>query len=126
MKYKFFTEKELACPCCGIADMDDEFMENLEAMRDVLDFPFIISSGYRCPKYNQKISTTGADGPHTTGRAVDIVVFGEQAYELIAAADSWGMAGIGVCQKGEISKRFIHLDNLQGHEGYPRPRVWGY
>lgn len=126
MNKKYFTEKELACHCCGVAKMDGEFMEQLEAMREVLDFPFVISSGYRCPKHNQNISTTGSDGPHTLGRAVDIVISGEKAFELIVAADTWGMTGIGVSQKGEMNKRFIHLDNLQKREGYPRPWVWSY
>ena len=126
MKYKFFTEKELACHCCGVAKMECEFMEQLEGMREVLDFPFVISSGYRCPKHNQKVSTTSSDGPHTLGRAVDIVISGEKAFELIVAADTWGMTGIGVSQKGEMNKRFIHLDNLQKREGFPRPWVWSY
>lgn len=126
MSWKYFSENELACPCCGQCEMDCEFMENLEGIRDILEFPFVISSGYRCPEYNEKISPTGRDGPHTLGRAVDIAVFGEKAYELIAAADSWGMSGIGVKQCGEYAGRFVHLDNLDKNEGWPRPRVWSY
>ncbi len=101
-------------------------MEKLIALREHLDFPFIITSAYRCPEYNQKVSTTGPNGSHTTGRAIDIAVYGEQAYKLIRYAPQFKFNGIGVSQTGSHRSRFIHLDDLTRVDGYPRPWVWGY
>lgn len=103
--------------------MDDEFMELMDEMREELGFPFIVSSAYRCPDHNDAISTTGRDGPHTTGRAIDIAVDRENAYLLLALAFAKGFTGIGVKQKG--SGRFIHLDTLTPEESL-RPTIWSY
>jgi uncharacterized protein YcbK (DUF882 family) len=103
--------------------MHPDFMSKLVALRAYLNFPFVLSSAFRCPEHNSAVSSTGSVGPHTTGRAVDIVVRGEQAYEVLANAARFGFTGIGVNQKG--GSRFIHLDDLESPE-YPRPGVWSY
>ena len=82
--------------------------------------PFIITSGYRTPAHNNAVSTTGFNGPHTTGKAADIVVDARQAYILMKEALKMKcFRGIGV------GKGFIHLDTLLPIEK-PRPRLWGY
>lgn len=125
MTYKYFTDKELACqggPCCGGEQkMNTVFMNKLDQIRHRLGFPLRVTSGYRCPAHNANISHTGTTGPHTTGRAVDIAIQGEDAFKLIEIAMAFGMTGIGVSQKG--NKRFIHIDDL---EHGLRPRVWSY
>lgn len=127
MDWQYFTEDELKCRCgCGNADMELGFMERLVALREYLGFPFIITSAYRCAEYNQKVSTTGSNGSHTTGRAIDIAVYGEQAYNLISHALQFQFHGIGVSQTGTHRSRFIHLDDLTRVDGFPRPWVWGY
>ena len=119
---KHFTDKELSCRCgCGKTDMDEEFMRKLEAMRENADFPFSITSGIRCGSHNNNISSTGFDGPHTTGQAVDIAVDRHRAFIVMDLAFQYGMTGIGVKQRGE--GRFIHVDDL--HEGV-RPTIWSY
>ncbi|MFO1259072.1 MAG: D-Ala-D-Ala carboxypeptidase family metallohydrolase [Gammaproteobacteria bacterium] len=127
MNLVYFSETELRCKCgCGQVKMNSSFLEKLIALREQLGFPFIITSAYRCPKHNQQASSTGIDGPHTTGRAIDIAVSGEKAYKLIQAAPAFNMTGIGVKQAGPHASRFIHLDDLQSKDGFPRPWVWGY
>ena len=111
-----FTEEEFKCPCCGEAPMDQSFMESLDFVRDTLGFPFIITSGYRCPDYNDSISSTGRDGPHTTGKAADIALsYGRarQALDLLVHEFN----GLGLKQHGD--GRFIHVDLLES-------RVWTY
>lgn len=103
--------------------MHPDFMSKLVALRTYLDFPFPVSSAFRCPEHNQRVSSTGANGPHTTGRAIDIAVRGEQAYEIVSQAARFGFTGIGVAQKG--GGRFIHLDDLE-YPDAPRPWVWSY
>lgn len=103
--------------------MSPDFMAKLVALRVFLDFPFPLSSAFRCPEHNNRVSSTGFDGPHTTGRSVDIAVSGNQAYEILANAPRFGFTGIGVHQRG--GNRFIHLDDLQAPD-FPRPWVWSY
>lgn len=123
--FNYETDKMLACPCCGKRGMDDDFMKKLDILRQWVDFPLSISSGYRCPKYNAKLSSTGETGPHTTGKAVDIPISGEKALEMVGEAITLGFSGVGVKQKGPHNKRFIHLDTLGPDEG-PRPWIWSY
>lgn len=127
---KHFTPGEFACKCgeCGSTgnEMDLDFISLLDQLRTRQDHAMIITSGYRCPEYNSRISSTGFDGPHTTGRAADVGVSGEQAFNLVKQCSLGGwMSGIGINQKGSHDKRFIHLDNLEGPD-HPRPRIWTY
>lgn len=127
MTWQYFADKELQCKCgCGQANMQPNFMKKLIALREYLEFPFTITSAYRCPQYNDKVSSTGKQGPHTTGRAIDIAVFGEQAYQLLRYAPCFQFTGMGVKQTGSHTQRFIHIDDLTVDDGFPRPWVWGY
>lgn len=120
-----FTPAEMACKCgCGKADMDHAFMLKLQAVRDVVG-PLVVSSGYRCSKHNAAVSSTGLNGPHTTGKAADLRCFGKQAHEVLVQAMFHYFTGIGVAQKGPRNSRFIHLDTLTPDEG-PRPWCWSY
>jgi zinc D-Ala-D-Ala carboxypeptidase len=104
--------------------IDTVFLEKLDELRERCGFPFVISSGYRCPTHNAAVSSTGKSGPHTTGRAADIAVSHGQAFTVLAEALQMGFTGIGVQQKG--GSRFIHLDMLPNGPGQPRPTVWSY
>lgn len=127
MSYDFFPEDELKCKCgCDSAYMDANFMRKLISLREAANFKFPLTSAYRCPIHNHSISSTGMDGPHTTGRAVDIQVYGAQAHWILAHAGMHGMTGIGIKQKGEYGTRFIHVDDLDNERRQPRPWVWTY
>lgn len=119
----YFNESELACPCCGETAYNDETLVKLNALRHECGFPFIVSSAYRCRSYNNR---KGYTQTHATGHAIDIVVSHDRAYEVLTKARQFGFTGIGVSQKGEPSKRFIHLDDLPNAVGRPRPHVWSY
>lgn len=123
------TRAELACNCCGQAHMDERFLDRLIALRRRLGFQFIINSGYRCPDHNERVALEQAspnpkrDGPHTTGRAVDIKLNGERVFELMQFAPAFGMTGFGLKQHGSYARRYVHLDDL---ENELRPRIWTY
>ena len=121
-----FTERELACPCCGINRMVTPFMAKVEAMRSVFGKPLTVSRAYSCSKHNMEVSKTGPNGPHTTGHAIDIVISGEDDYALLDIALTIGFNGIGINQKGPMDKRFLHFDDLQNSPTVPRPRIWSY
>jgi uncharacterized protein YcbK (DUF882 family) len=123
-----FNTDELRCKCgrCDFPGMDGLFMDKIEHMRTVMDRPFVVTSAYRCSTHNQSVSSTGPRGPHTTGRAMDIALFGQDAYDLTELSMRLGITGLGFKQHGSRGRRFIHLDDLTEAEGFPRPRVWSY
>jgi zinc D-Ala-D-Ala carboxypeptidase len=119
-----FTRAELACRCgCGRMEIPLAEVERLERVRIKCGFPFSITSGYRCPEHNVKVSSTGLEGPHTKA-AFDIAVIGNQALDVIRFALEEGFTGIGVKQHG--SGRLIHLDALPAAQRQPRPWIWSY
>lgn len=118
-----FAVDEFRCRCCGLALMDETFLTALDHIRSTVDQPLIVTSGYRCPDYNDRVAQTGRTGPHTTGRAVDLLISGSLAFKVIDLAIGYGITGIGVQQHGPHEKRYVHLDNLLGPT---RPWVWSY
>lgn len=119
----YFKAHELQCHHCNQCGMDSEFMLKLDRMRHVLEIPMHLSSAYRCPEHNNNVSNTAYDGPHTTGKAVDILVYGELAWKTLKIAMLAEFKGIGVSQKGRKTKRFIHVDDIDDES---RPSVWSY
>lgn len=119
----YFTYEELKCPHCGKEHMNDYFMEKLNALRQYANFPFPLSSAFRCVE-NEHLHGRSGNSAHTLGRAVDIKVSHEHAYFILRHAADYGFTGIGVQQKDD--GRFIHLDDFQGDDDQPRPTVWSY
>ena|SRR3990167_540264 len=121
---QYFKKNELECKCgCGQALMDKNFLSKLDSLRWRYNQPIVLSSAYRCPDHNEKVSSTGRTGPHTTGKAVDIRVSGVRAHCLLILACQLQFKGIGVSQKGKHGSRFIHVDDV---DDYTRPAVWSY
>ena len=120
--YKYFTEEELKCKHTGQCDMDWAFMQTVERIRERCGFPFKVSSAYRSPEHpiEAKKSTPGA---HSSGKAMDILVNGEQAMTLVKIALEEGINRIGVAQKGDRASRFIHIDMDNSRA---TPRIWSY
>jgi len=124
---KNFSSNEMMCHCgCGDADMDEDFMKQLQGIREEMNRPLKISSAVRCEKHNMKVSSTGKNGPHVHRKAADIVISGADALRLIDVARKHGISGVGISQRGEHAKRFVHIDTLSGDDGHPRPTVWTY
>jgi uncharacterized protein YcbK (DUF882 family) len=124
VKWQYFTRDEFECRCgCGTNLIDDDIITRLDVVRKRVGFAMTVTSGYRCPNYNKRVSTTGENGPHTTGRAADIRVSGDRAFRLVRTAFEEGFTGIGVMQRGGTDSRFVHLDDLVLG---PRPRIWSY
>lgn len=121
---RYFKPDEFRCKgtsCCNHSlVIDPKFLKMLDALRHQFGKPMVITSGYRCPAHNQAVSSSGPNGPHTSGKACDIAVQGEQAYRLVKLAMLIGFEGIGVNQKG--TGRFIHLDTIKDR----RPAIWSY
>ena len=130
MLTKNFSSAEMMCSCgCGSDDMDQDFMTILQNIREEMNRPLKISSGVRCAKHNSLVSSTGNNGPHvprTKGTmASDILISGADALRLIDIARKHGVSGVGISQRGNHAKRFIHIDILSDSH-HPRPTVWTY
>ena len=122
---KNFAKGELMCRHCGKMEIPQRYCDMLQALRDALGKPLIITSGYRCPEYNKMVSGTGVNGPHTKG-AFDILAAGDFALQIVVQAAKLGFTGIGLRQHGAHETRFVHVDALPLALGRPRPWVWTY
>lgn len=123
---EFFSRSEWACQHCGRCEVDETFVMRIDELRRKYGMPLRITSGYRCPEHNAAVSSTGHDGPHTTGRAVDLAVSRGDAYQVLKIAMAMGgFSGFGFAQRG--SGRFLHIDDLRNDETVgPRPTIWSY
>ena len=101
---KNFDIHEFDCKCgCNENKMDNKFLEKIDNARDIAGVPFIINSGYRCPKHNSKIGSTSDN--HTKGVAADIkCTNGPTRIKILYGLIKAGFKRIG------IHKKFIHAD----------------
>ena len=101
---KNFTTNEMKCPCCKECDMNQEFMNNLQSLREICAFGFKINSAYRCEKHNSSVSKN-TRGQHAQGLAVDISMKDRyKRFKLLKEAII-----NGYFKDIAISKTFIHL-----------------
>ena len=118
-KWEYFSVEEMMCPCgCGKADMNDSFMYKLVRVREELGKPMVVTSGYRCEEYNEKIGGV-KNSAHTKGRAADISITGMEEVDqvrLLEYAIHFNIRGLGINDK---KSHFIHLDDT-------RSRLWSY
>jgi zinc D-Ala-D-Ala carboxypeptidase len=124
-KYENFSADEFACQCgCGQVEMDPDFIQTLQEIRKQFG-PMAISSGYRCRNHPVERRKKGKNpGAHVTGQACDVRVYGESAWRLLRVTANFPeIRGIGVSQKGDRKRRFIHLDTTAGTN---RPWIWSY
>lgn len=123
---RHFTQAEFNCSHTGENHMNLSFVEILDEFRDDLQFPFIITSGYRDPTHPVE-ARKAAPGVHTSGVAADIALHGNQAMALVSRAlQHPAISGVGVKQHGDVDTRFIHLDAGAAMPNRPRPWLWSY
>ena len=115
-----FTPDEFRCSCCNRLEISSDIMDLLQAARNELG-PLQITSAYRCPQHNSKVSKTGENGPHTTGLAVDIHVSNSQHRKQLIDYFTTKVTGL------RVAKTFLHLDSLTPEKGFEmRPNAWKY
>lgn len=74
-----FSEHEFACQdgfcphCGGAGPVDSVLVDVVQEIRDELDMPLKITSGFRCPTYNRTIGSKDTS-QHCRGRAADIAI----------------------------------------------------
>ena len=124
-----FLPREFACKCgkCGGKNLIVvDFVMDLQELRTRAARPLIISSGYRCPQHVSE-KKKSAPGPHQTGLAADIVCFGDSADFILKIVYDMGLfRGKGIHQKGDVSSRFLHVDQAPTEAYRQRPWIWSY
>lgn len=100
---RYFKIDEFNCEC-GKNEMDKEFVEQLDKVREYALTPFVISSGWRCLKHNKEVGGSEIS-PHLKGLAADIVVRdSRQRYKILL-----GLIGTGFNRIG-LGENFVHVD----------------
>ena len=120
-----FNPEEFQCKSSGELKISEALLDFLQAYRNALGKGVSINSGYRCPEHNNSVSSTGLDGPHTTGWAIDISTNSQTQYQLLKFAMSYNPQPLGI----GIAKTFTHIDFLttdNGDKYIVRPNVWKY
>lgn len=113
---KNFDSSEFKCKCCGQLPengMNPELIELLQAIRDKIGKPILITSGYRCEKYNRQVG--GAKhSQHVLGNAADIKV---QDREMDASdVQHWLVLNFNKECKGiGCYDNFTHVDVRDGN-----------
>lgn len=124
-KSTWFKPNEFTCSHSGLTEMDQDFINKLNELRQLYG-PMHISSGYR--HHTHPIEAMKKDpkaGAHVSGKAADIIVSRGDAYKLLSLAFDVGMTGLGIAQKGS-GARFLHLDTIENSPSRPRPTIWSY
>ena len=121
---KYFTRSEFECSHTHTCEMDQEFIDRLNKLREEFGKPLSINSGYRSPKHPiEYVKKT--PGAHASGKACDIGVSRQDALKLLELAMKLKFTGFGINQKGS-GGRFLHLDTLENSSARPRPTIWSY
>lgn len=120
-KWTNFRPSEFACrgePGQGSVKIAVALLDKLQALRDVVGRPMVVTSGYRSPGYNRTLPGAAAHSLHVQGTAVDISMgnFLSEEAEFHRQAKRIGFTGFGFYP--EYRNIFMHLD-------LGPPRWWG-
>jgi len=87
-----------------------ELAENLQILRDYLDKPILINSGYRTYDYNSTLPGASPKSQHLEAKAADIVVHGISILDLSKIINK--LIEEGTMKEGGVGmyKSFIHYD----------------
>ncbi len=101
---KYFKESEFKCKCCGQVKVNPELLELLDKIREEVNEPVYVTSGYRCEKHNEACGGK-TKSQHMLGNAADIQVKGLTPKQLsVLIEEHFSPAGMGVYPT------FVHVD----------------
>ena len=99
-----FQPREFECPLSGVLLLHIPTVDRLDRVRDRLNAPMLVTSGYRSPEYNLRVGGAQASY-HMLGRAFDIKVReGARHMDIAQAALAEGFTGFG------FYPTFVHID----------------
>lgn len=104
-RWRNFSPRELACKGTGSLRVDEDALDRLQALRDLLQRPLLLTSAYRSPSHNKRVG--GAKNSyHMKGVAFDVRMENQDPQEFEAAARRVGFTGFGYYPKSG----FMHID----------------
>jgi zinc D-Ala-D-Ala carboxypeptidase len=100
-----FSPRELACKGTGSLVLNPHALDKLQALRNALGAPLILTSAYRSPEHNLRVGGS-PNSYHLSGRAFDVRMENHDPEAFERAAREAGFLGlIRYPDKG-----FIHID----------------
>ena len=100
-----FSPREMASKREGELGIDPPSMDKLQALRDKLKRPLLITSAYRSAAHNKAVG--GAkNSQHRLGKAFDVIMSNQDPVEFEKAAREVGFTGFGYYPK----QNFMHID----------------
>ena len=100
-----FSPAEIACRGSGQLKLHPAALDTLQALRDRLNKPLIVNSGYRSPEHNRAVG--GATrSKHMEGTAFDISMANHDPETFERAAREVGFLGFGTYPRSN----FMHVD----------------
>ena len=116
-KYFKPEEFEQCSPSCSIEDMDQDFLNLLDDLREKAGIPLVLSCAYRSKEHDKSKGRSG-NSAHTQGLAVDIrCASGPNRMKILQAAIALRIRRIG------IDGSFIHVD---ASKTLPQDTIWTY
>ena len=104
-RWPSFSARELACKGTGAVRINEDALDKLQALRDQLGKPLVLTSAYRSPAHNKRVG--GAKrSRHMLGDAFDVRMENHDPHEFEAAARAVGFTGFGYYLKSG----FMHID----------------
>ena len=116
---KYFAPAEFkrCTPSCSIEDMDQRFLDTLDALRAQAGIPLVLNCAYRSVAHEKARGRSG-NSAHTKGLAADIRCNSSATrWKIVTAALALGIRRIG------IGKSYVHVD-IDG--ALPQDVVWHY
>ena len=101
-----FKPSELACHHCGMYHVEPALLIALEWLRNLVEHPLTVNSGYRCQVHNAAVGSRPSS-QHLFGRAADVTcshVAPAQLAQLAEDVPYFQYGGIG------LYNTFVHVD----------------
>jgi zinc D-Ala-D-Ala carboxypeptidase len=112
-RWASFSPREIACKGTGKVLVNEDALDKLQALRDRLRKPLILTSAYRSPEHNRRVGGAKAS-KHLDGIAFDVRMDNHDPHEFEAAARAAGFTGFGYYPRSG----FMHIDTGPA-------RTWG-
>jgi len=109
---KNFKESEFRCKHCGDIFIDYRLPQALQKLRDLVNEPIYITSGYRCKVHNKNVGGE-KDSQHLLGKAADIYTEKtsiQDLYKLAETIPEFANGGIGIYPEKRGGKGILHVD----------------
>lgn len=118
-RWESFSPREIACKGTGKIIINENALDKLQALRDALGKPLVLTSAYRSPEHNRRVG--GAkNSKHMEGIAFDVRMENHDPHRFEAAARAVGFTGFGYYPKSG----FMHIDTGPARSwGTPWPRT---